>query len=149
MKVDFSSRSRGGKKNNNEGGGSSNNNSIDIRLNGMVAYDKLRLIQDMMKGTKIVFGKVPKKENLESDFDIIVDSTGFHRNYLPKLNDEMWIPCVQYKVKYDIDKIPFDDFYLKAFPSMTDTFGIFLSGNGYAAYRRRNIQRKYNNELVR
>jgi flavin-dependent dehydrogenase len=147
MKVDISSRSRGGKKNNNERGGSSNN-SIDIRLNGMVAYDKLRLIQDMMKGTKIEFGKVPKKENLESDFDIIVDSTGFHRNYLPKLNDEMWIPCVQYKVKYDVDKTPFDDFYLKAFPSMTGYFWYFPLGNGYAHIGAGDFERKYNNEFV-
>ena len=80
----------------------SRNNSIDIRLKGMVSYDKLKLIQDMIRGTKIEFGKMPKKENLESDFDIIIDSTGFHRNYLPKPKKEMWIPCVQYKVKYPV-----------------------------------------------
>ena len=67
----------------------------------MVSYDKLKLIQDMIKGTEIKYGKAPKKENLEVDFDLIIDSTGFHRNYLPKLDYEMWVPCVQYKVKYD------------------------------------------------
>lgn len=106
--------------------------SIDIRLKGMVSYDKLKLIQDMIKGTDIKFGKAPKKENLESEFDLIIDSTGFHRNYLPRLEKEMWIPCVQYKVKYDANKVPFDDFYLRSFPSMTGYFWYFPLGNGYA-----------------
>jgi hypothetical protein len=40
-------------------------NSINIRLKGMVSYDKLKLIQDMIRGTKVEFGRVPKKENLK------------------------------------------------------------------------------------
>lgn len=105
---------------------------IDIGLRGMVSYDKLRLIQDMIKGTEIKFGRAPRKEELEPDFDVIVDSTGFHRNYLPRLKDEMWIPCVQYKVKYAPGREPFDDFYLKAFPTMSGYFWYFPLGNGYA-----------------
>jgi flavin-dependent dehydrogenase len=140
MKVDIGS-GRGG----NSG---DNNNNIDICLKGMVAYDKLKLIQDMIKGTEIEFGKVPKKENLESDFDIIIDSTGFHRNYLPKLENEMWIPCVQYKVRYDLDRTPFDDFYLKAFPSMMGYFWYFPLGNGYAHIGAGDFERKCNNKFV-
>ena len=137
MKVDLGSRDD-----------NNNNNRIDIRLRGMVAYDKLKLIQDMIRGTKIEFGRAPKKENLESDFDIIIDSTGFHRNYLPKLENEMWIPCVQYKVRYNIDKAPFDDFYLKAFPSMTGYFWYFPLGNGYAHIGAGDFERKNNNKFV-
>lgn len=107
-------------------------NEIDIRLKGMVSYDKLRLIQDMIKGTEIRFGRAPLKSELESDFDIIVDATGFHRNYLPKLSNELWIPCVQYKVRYALGKEPFDDFYLRSFPSMSGYFWFFPLGNGYA-----------------
>src|SRR5919199_378793 len=140
MKVDIGSR--GGTN------GDSDYNAIDISLKGMVAYDKLKLIRDMIRGTKIEFGKVPKKENLESDFDIIIDSTGFHRNYLPKLKNEMWIPCVQYKVKYDLDKTPFDDFYLKAFPSMTGYFWYFPLGNCYAHIGAGDFERKNNNKFV-
>ena len=105
---------------------------IDLRLKGMVSYDKLRLIQDMVKGTEIRFGRAPRKEELESDFDVIVDATGFHRNYLPRLADELWIPCVQYKVRYPQGKEPFDDFYLRSFPSMSGYFWYFPLGNGYA-----------------
>lgn len=141
MKVDLGSI---GSKN----GKDDDNNNIDIRLKGMVSYDKLKLIRDMMKGTKIEFGKIPKKENLESEFDIIIDSTGFHRNYLPKLENDTWIPCIQYKVKYDIGKTPFDDFYLKAFPSMTGYFWYFPLGNGYAHIGAGDFERKKNNKFV-
>lgn len=107
-------------------------NEIEIKLNGMVSYDKLQLIQDMIKGTEIKFGKAPRKEELEADFDIIIDATGFHRNYLPKLSNELWIPCIQYKVKYSVGKEPFGDFYLRSFPSMSGYFWYFPLGNGYA-----------------
>ena len=46
---------------------------IDLRLKGMVSYDKLQLIQDMVKGTEIKFGRAPRKEELEPEFDVIVD----------------------------------------------------------------------------
>ena len=124
------------------------NKSIDIQLKGMVVYDKLKLIQDMIKGTKIEFGKVPRKENLESDFDLIIDATGFHRNYLPKLKGEMWIPCIQYKVKYESGKTPYDDFYLKAFPSMNGYFWFFPLGNGYAHIGAGDFERKQSNQFV-
>ncbi|MEW5840874.1 NAD(P)/FAD-dependent oxidoreductase [Nitrososphaera sp.] len=112
--------------------GSDGSDYVDLKLKGMVSYDKLKLIQDMVKGTEIRFGRAPGKEELEPDFDLIIDATGFHRNYLPKLQNELWIPCVQYKVKYERGQEPFDDFYLKAFPSMTGYFWYFPLGNGYA-----------------
>jgi flavin-dependent dehydrogenase len=102
----------------------------------------------MIRGTKIEFGKVPRKENLESEFDMIIDSTGFHRNYLPKLENEMLIPCVQYKVKYEMDKVPFDDFYLKAFPSMHGYFWYFPLGSGYAHIGAGDFGRRNNNNFL-
>ena len=123
--------------------------SVDVGLKGMVSYDKLKLIQDMIKGTKIHFGKAPKKELLESEYDLIIDSTGFHRNYLPRLEYEMWIPCVQYKVKYNNNSdIPFDDFYLKGFPSMSGYFWYFPLGNGYAHIGAGDFTRKSHNKFV-
>jgi flavin-dependent dehydrogenase len=123
-------------------------NAIDVPLKGMVNYDKLGLIKDMIRGTKIEFGRTPRKESLEGDFDMIVDSTWFHRNYLPKLRNETWIPCVQYKVKYNADQTPYDDFYLKAFPSMTGYFWYFPLGNGYAHIGAGDFERKQNNTFV-
>ena len=101
---------------------------VDIKLQGNGNHDKFRLIQDMIRGTEIKFGRAPRKD-LESDFDIIIDSTGFHRNYLPRVGNETWIPCVQYKVGYQQGKEPFDDFYLRAFPSMSGYFWYFPLGD--------------------
>lgn len=106
--------------------------TINLKLKGMVSYDKLRLIQDMIRGADIRFGRAPRKEELEDEFDLIIDATGFHRNYLPRISNELWVPCVQYKVKYREGVEPFDDFYLRAFPSMTGYFWYFPLGNGYA-----------------
>lgn len=117
---------------------------VDIRLKGMVSYDKLRLIQDMIRGTEIRFGRAPRKEELEPDFDIIIDATGFHRNYLPRIENEMWIPCVQYKVRYASGKEPFDDFYLRSFPSMSGYFWYFPLGNGYAHIGAGDFMKKHN-----
>jgi flavin-dependent dehydrogenase len=101
----------------------------------------------MIRGTNIQFGVIPKKETLESEFDLIIDSTGFHRNYLPRPQNEMWIPCIQYKVKYQ-DNTPFDDFYLKAFPSMKGYFWYFPLENGYAHIGAGDYERKNNNVFV-
>jgi len=122
------------------GDGLNSSKNIEINLKGMVSYDKLKLIQDMIKGTDIVFEKAPNKADLEKEYDLIVDSTGFHRHYLPKLKNELWIPCIQYKVKYD--NIPFDDFYLKAFPALSGYFWYFPLGNGYAHIGSGDFQRK-------
>lgn len=124
------------------------NRNFDVSLKGMISYDKLKLIQDMIKGTKITFNKAPQKDILEQDFDLIVDSTGFHRHYLPKLTDELWIPCIQYKVKYDEKDIPFDDFYLKAFPSLSGYFWYFPLGNGYAHIGSGDFRRKHTNDFL-
>lgn len=119
---------------------------IDIKLKGMVSYDKLRLIQEMIRGTKIHYGRAPLKEELQPDFDLIVDSTGFHRNYLPRIQNELWIPCVQYKVKYsNPGEEPFDDFYLKSFPSMSGYFWYFPLDNGYAHIGAGDFMKKHNN----
>ena len=122
------------------GDGNDSGKNIEINLKGMVSYDKLKLIQDMIKGTDIRFEKVPNKSDLEQEYDIIIDSTGFHRHYLPKLRNELWIPCIQYKVKYE--NLPFDDFYLKAFPSLSGYFWFFPLGNGYAHIGSGDFKRK-------
>jgi len=124
------------------------NRNICVNLKGMISYDKLKLIQDMIKGTKIVYNKAPLKSTLEQDFDLIIDSTGFHRHYLPKLKDELWIPCIQYKVKYNNNDIPFDDFYLKAFPSLSGYFWYFPLDNGYAHIGSGDFRRKHTNEFL-
>ena len=40
-----------------------NSDYVDLKLKGMVSYDKLKLIQDMVKGTDIRFGRARKRRN--------------------------------------------------------------------------------------
>jgi flavin-dependent dehydrogenase len=105
-------------------------NTFDIRLKGLCTYDKIQLIKDMVEGAKIDYGIAPSREALEQDFDLIVDATGFHRTLLPKPKYELWVPTIQYKVKYD--ERPYNDFLIKPFPNMSGYFWFFPLENGYA-----------------
>ncbi|HET8719616.1 MAG TPA: NAD(P)/FAD-dependent oxidoreductase [Candidatus Nitrosotenuis sp.] len=102
---------------------------FDNRLKGLVTYDKIGLIRDMAKGVKVHYGTAPKLEDLEKEFDLILDCTGFHRTYLPKIEKDFYLPTYQYKIQYE-DKVPLDDFYVKPFTGMTGYFWYFpLSDN--------------------
>ena len=105
-------------------------NSFSIKLKGLCTYDKIQLIKDMSHGVKIHYGEAPSRDALEQDFDLIVDATGFHRALLPKPKNELWVPTIQYKVKYD--ERPLDDFLIRPFPSMTGYFWYFPLEDGYA-----------------
>ena len=105
-------------------------NSFAIKLKGLCTYDKIQLIKDMSSSVKVHYGEAPSRAVLEQDFDRVVDATGFHRALLPKPKNELWVPTIQYKVKYD--KRPLDDFLIRPFPSMTGYFWYFPLENGYA-----------------
>ena len=62
---------------------------------------------------------------------MIVDCTGFHRGYLPKLKKDFFLPTYEYKVVYE-NGIPFDDFYIEPFPGMSGYFWYFPLGNNMA-----------------
>jgi len=108
-----------------------NSERFTIKLVGLCTYDKIGLIKDMAKGSKIHYHTVPKLEYLESEFDLIVDSTGFHRMYLPKLAKDFHLPTYQYKVEYEAG-VPFNDFYLKPFSSISGYFWYFPLGKNLA-----------------
>ena len=105
-------------------------NSFVIRLKGLCTYDKIKLIKDMSQGVKIHYGESPSRVIQDQDFDLEVDATGFHRALLPKPKNELWVPTIQYKVKYD--KRVSNDFLIRPFPSMTGYFWYFPLEDGYA-----------------
>jgi len=107
------------------------NEKFDIGLHGLCTYDKIQLIKDFVKGCDVNFGTAPKLEDLEKEFDLIVDCTGFHRVYLPRLEEDFFLPTYQYKVQYD-DKVPFDDFVVRPFTKMTGYFWYFPLGKNIA-----------------
>ena len=108
-----------------------NSERFTIKLMGLCTYNKIGLIKEMSKGTKINYGSAPKLQDLESEFDLIIDSTGFHRSYLPRLAEDFHLPTFQYKVEYE-NGVPFDDFYLKPFSSISGYFWYFPLGDKLA-----------------
>ena len=85
-----------------------NDVKFDIGLHGLCTYDKLALIKDFIKDSKIIYGESPSLEELESQYDMIVDCTGFHRVYLPKLEEDFFLPTYEYKVEYE-NGLPYPD----------------------------------------
>jgi flavin-dependent dehydrogenase len=121
-----------------------NNVKFDIGLHGLCTYDKLALIKDFIKDSKIIYGEAPKLEDLEKEYDMIVDCTGFARTYLPKLEEDFFLPTYEYKVEYE-DKVPYDDFYIEPFPGMSGYFWYFPLGEKWAHigagdYRKNHIK---------
>jgi len=88
---------------------------FDIKLKGLCTYDKIGLIHEMSKDCKVHYGVAPKLEELEAEYDMIIDATGFYRTYLPKPERDFYLPTYQYKIEYE-DKVPMDDFYVRPFP---------------------------------
>ena len=131
---------------------------FDIKLKGLCTYDKIRIIRDMIKGCKVHYGVTPKLSDLERDFDLIVDATGFYRMYLPKPADDFYLPTYQYKIEYE-NKVPLDDFYVKPFRGITGYFWYFpLSKNlahiGAGDYRKNHVKetdeflKKYGGKII-
>ena len=104
---------------------------FDIGLKGLCTYNKLALIKDFIKDCNVIYGEAPKLEELEKQYDLIVDCTGFHRVYLPKLKEDFFLPTYEYKVEYE-DKVPYDDFYIEPFPGMSGYFWYFPLGEKFA-----------------
>jgi len=119
---------------------------IYIKLKGLCSFDKLRFIQDVAEGTEVNYGKfIPRNSRLDG-FDLIVDATGLSRPLLPKVRQDVFIPCLQYKVKYR--QPPFDDFYIKPFPGLTGYFWYFPLGDGYAHVGAGDFRKRHIAELA-
>jgi len=121
-----------------------NQKPFQIGLHGLCTYNKLGLIKDLIMGCTVHFGTAPKLEELEKEFDIIVDCTGFYRMYLPKLERDFFVQTYEYKIEYE-DKVPFDDFYIKPFPGMSGYFWYFPLGKktahiGAGDYNKQHVE---------
>ncbi len=102
---------------------------INMELRGMCCFDKIRFINDMADGININYGKFISRNNFKENFDLIIDSTGISRVLLPRIKNDLIVPCLQYKVKYKVP--PFNDFYIKPFPGISGYFWYFPLGDGY------------------
>jgi flavin-dependent dehydrogenase len=67
----------------------------DVRIPGdLMTFDKPALIQDLLKGATI------RKDPLDvSAYDRVIDATGISRAYLPPIEGDVLLPCVQRRVE--------------------------------------------------
>ncbi len=131
---------------------------LEIKLRGLVTYDKHRLTHDMLEGKNVHWGEQVKGESGMERFDTIVDATGLQRALLPKIGGDLVIPAVEYQVKSK--KLPYDDFVIKPYPGLSGYWWFFPLGDGMAhigagdlhgGYRgeMESFVRKYDCEVVR
>ncbi len=119
---------------------------LEIKLNGLVTYDKHRLTHDMLQGKKVHWGEQVKQANGNfSDFDLVVDATGLHRSLLPKLQEDLVIPSLEYQVKSK--ELPYDDFVIRPYPGLTGYWWYFPLGDGLAHVGAGDLRGRYRGEL--
>jgi flavin-dependent dehydrogenase len=120
--------------------------TLEIPLKGLVTYDKHKLTHDMIQGKKVHWGAQVKQVNGDfRDFDMVVDATGLHRSLLPKLQEDIVIPSLEYQVKSK--ELPYDDFVIRPYPSITGYWWYFPLGDGMAHVGAGDYMGKYRGEL--
>jgi len=119
---------------------------FEIKLKGLVTYDKHRLTHDMLKGKRVHWGEQVKQASGNfSDFDVIVDSTGIQRSLLPKLKEDLVVPCLEYQVRSK--ELPYDDFVIRPYPGLLGYWWYFPLGDGMAHVGAGDLLHRYRWEL--
>jgi flavin-dependent dehydrogenase len=67
----------------------------DVRIPGeLMTFDKPALIQDLLQGATV------KKDPLDvTAYDRVIDATGIARSYLPPIDGDVLLPCVQRRIE--------------------------------------------------
>lgn len=121
-----------------------------IPLIGLVTYDKHQLEIDLTKGKKAKFGVKATPSLLKDEgYDMVIDCTGLHRSFLPKVKDDLWIPCVEYKVSYGEDPAlgTHNDFYIKPFEGLAGYLWSFPLEKGSAFVGAGDYKKRHNEAL--
>jgi hypothetical protein len=62
----------------------------------LATFDKPELIKDLLQGVKIKYVPLDVR-----NYERIIDATGVSRAYLPTIQDDILLPCVQWRVRTD------------------------------------------------
>ncbi len=69
----------------------------EIRVKGeFETFDKPGVIKDLLQGVEVKRGKINPAE-----YDRVLDSTGVSRAFLPPLQNDLILPCVQWRIRSD------------------------------------------------
>jgi flavin-dependent dehydrogenase len=121
-----------------------------IPLIGLVTYDKHQLEVDLTKGKNAKFGTKATPTLLKDEgYDMIIDCTSLHRAFLPKVKEDLWVPCVEYKLDYGKNNAPYQDFFIKPFEGLSGYFWYFPLENGLAYVGAGDFHKHHNEFLDR
>lgn len=59
-------------------------------------FDKSRLVKDLRRGSNIKYSFLDRTR-----YERIIDATGVSRNFLPAIEDDIILPCVQWRIRTD------------------------------------------------
>jgi len=122
-----------------------NGKTFDIKLNGLVTFDKHRMCEDMLEGHEVHWGQhVKDLDGKLKEFDVVIDATGYHRSLMPKLEHDAAIPCFEVEVK---GKFPWDDFYIRPYPGLSGYFWFFPLGDGRGHVGAGDFRAQYRGEI--
>lgn len=112
-----------------------------LDLKGLVTYDKRKWENDLLRGIEVSYGTRFTLDSFPtSDFDYVLDCTGYHRSLLPRSKHDFVIPAYEYLVENVRD---LDEFYVIGYKGARGYFWYFpLDGKrGYVGAG--DIDRKY------
>jgi hypothetical protein len=118
--------------------------TFNIPLHGLVTFDKTRLFGDMKKDRNVEWGSHITDINDLRGFDLVIDATGFHRSILGKVEHDAAIPCFEVEVE---GKFPWDDFYIRPYPSLSGYFWYFPLGEGRGHIGAGDFKAQYRGEI--
>jgi len=70
----------------------------------LMSFDKPRLIGDLLRDTSITYSTPDIGE-----YDRIIDATGISRAYLPQIENDATLECIQYKALRDLNREPLEN----------------------------------------
>ena len=112
-----------------------------LDLKGLVTYDKKRWEHDLLKGVEVSYGTRFTLESFPTtDFDYVLDCTGYHRSLLPKSDYDFVIPAYEYLVE---NVKGANEFYVIGYEGARGYFWYFPLEDGRGYVGAGDIDRKY------
>lgn len=112
-----------------------------LNLRGLVTYDKKKWEHDLLTGTEVSYGKRYTYDSFPvTEFDYVLDCTGYHRSLLPKSKHDFVIPAYEYLVE-NVKEI--NEFYVIGYKGARGYFWYFPLDNGRGYVGAGDIDRNY------
>ena len=112
-----------------------------LELKGLVTYDKKKWENDLLRGIEVSYGTRITQDNFQaSDFDYVLDCTGYHRTLLPRSKNDFVIPAYEYLVENVND---LNEFYVIGYKGARGYFWYFPLDDKRGYVGAGDIDRKY------